>query len=119
MATHLPVIGGHAEGFGKTYRTDAWWQGPLVTFTVFTLFIVYTTWAALQGNHYYTDPYLSPYYSPTLFNDPTIVGASPTSWFGDFPGWLPHWIPGVLSPAIYILIFPAGFRFTCYYYRKA
>jgi hypothetical protein len=25
----------------------------------------------------------------------------------------------VLSPAIYILIFPAGFRFTCYYYRKA
>ena len=28
MATHLPVIGGHAEGFGKTYRTDDWWGGP-------------------------------------------------------------------------------------------
>ena len=119
MATHLPVIGGHAEGFGKTVRTDGWWQGPALTFVVFSTFVVYTTWAALQGNHYYADPYLSPFYSPTLFNDPTVAGASPTSWFGGFPGWVPHWVPGALSPAIYILIFPGAFRFTCYYYRKA
>src|SRR5258706_3769293 len=119
MARHLPVIGGHAEGFAKTHRSDGWWQGPLVTFVVFSTFIVYTTWAALQGTHYFHAPYLSPFYSPTLFNDPTVAGASPSSWFGDFPSWIPHWVPGALSPAIYVLIFPGAFRFTCYYYRKA
>ena len=119
MATHLPVIGGHAEGFGKTYRTDGWWQGPALTLFVFSTFVVYTTWAALQGNHYYVEPYLSPFYSPVLFNDPTVVGAAPHSWFGGFPSFIPRWIPGALSPAIYILVFPGSFRFTCYYYRKA
>jgi len=121
MATHLPVIGGHAEGFGKTYRTDSWWQGPMLTFVVFSTFIVYTTWAALQGNHYYSDPYLSPFYSPTLFEEPGAMlhGGIPAwhSWFGDWPKWLPSFVPA--SPAVLILIFPGAFRFTCYYYRKA
>lgn len=122
MATHLPVIGGHAEGFGKTFRKDGWWRGPLVTFVVFSTFVVYTTWSALQGNHYYVEPYLSPFYSPVLFTTPEtmgIAGAAPEShaWFGYFPSWWPAMIP--LSPAILILVFPGGFRFTCYYYRKA
>jgi hypothetical protein len=118
MATHLPVIGGHAEGFGKTFRTDNWWGGPLVTFLVFTTFVVYTTWAALQGNHYYYDPYLSPFYSPVLFDRPVLGGVPPGhAWFGSFPAWWPSWLPA--SPAILILVFPGGFRFTCYYYRKA
>jgi hypothetical protein len=119
MATHLRVVGGHAEGFGKTYRTDAWWRGPAVTFFVFSTFVVYTTWAALQGTYYYADPYLSPFYSPVLFFDPHAAGAAHSSWFGEVPSALPRWIPGVMSPAIYILIFPGAFRFTCYYYRKA
>ena len=119
MATHLPVIGGHAEGFGKTVRTDGWWQGPAITFAVFSTFIVYTTWAALQGNHYYASPYLSPFYSPVLFFDPNAIGGVSSSWFGTIPTFLPKWIPGVMSPAIYILIFPGAFCFTCYYYRKA
>ena len=122
MATHLPVIGGHAEGFGKTFRKDNWWRGPLVTLIVFTSFVVYTTWAALQGNHYYVEPYLSPFYSPVLFTTPealNVPGAAPVSyaWFGSYPDWWPAFIP--LSPAILILVFPGGFRFTCYYYRKA
>jgi hypothetical protein len=121
MATHLPVIGGHAEGFGKTHRTDGWWRGPAITFFVFSLFIVYTTWAALQGSYYYSDPYLSPFYSPVLFSEPNAMlhgGAPPfTAWFGDWPSWMPHFIP--VSPAVLILVFPGGFRFTCYYYRKA
>jgi hypothetical protein len=118
MATHLPVIGGHVGGFGKTARTDGWWQGPAITFFVFSLFIVYTTWAALQGNYYYADPYLSPFYSPVLFSAPA-AGAAPAAmaWFGSWPTWWPHFIP--VSPAILILIFPGSFRFTCYYYRKA
>ncbi|NVB77242.1 MAG: succinate dehydrogenase [Kofleriaceae bacterium] len=119
MATHLRVVGGHTEGFGKTYRTDAWWRGPALTFFVFSTFVVYTTWAALQGKYYYADPYLSPFYSPVLFLDPHAAGAAHSSWFGEVPSALPRWIPGVMSPAIYILIFPGSFRFTCYYYRKA
>ena len=122
MATHLPVIGGHAEGFGKTHRTDDWKGGPAITLVVFLTFIVYTTWAALQGNHYYYAPYLSPFYSPVLFTNANIahvVGAAPEhmAWFGTWPAWWPGFIP--ISPAILILVFPGSFRFTCYYYRKA
>jgi hypothetical protein len=118
MATHLPVIGGHVEGFGKTARTDGWWQGPTLTFIVFSTFVVYTTWAALQGNYYYEAPYLSPFYSPVLFTAPAAGGAPlDMAWFGSWPSWWPHMIP--VSPAILILMFPGGFRFTCYYYRKA
>jgi hypothetical protein len=122
MATHLPVIGGHEAGFCKTKRSDNWWAGPGITFFVFSLFVVYTTWAAFQGNHYFVDPYLSPFYSPVLFTTPEsmhIAGAAPVahSWFGYFPSWWPGFIP--LSPALLILVFPGSFRFTCYYYRKA
>jgi len=121
MATHLPVIGGHVGGFGKTARTDGWWEGPAITFAVFSLFIVYTTWAALQGDHYYADPYLSPFYSPVLFSNagPGVLGAAPDAmaWFGHWPHSWPRFIP--VSPAILILVFPGSFRFTCYYYRKA
>jgi hypothetical protein len=121
MATHLPVIGGHAEGFGKTTRTDDWRSGPAITFLVFMTFVVYTTWAALQGNHYFFDPYLSPFYSPVLFTtrEGMIAGSAPVidAWFGYFPSWWPGFIP--LSPAVLILVFPGSFRFTCYYYRKA
>src|SRR5687767_5082502 len=55
MAKHLPVVGGHEEGFCKTKRTDNWWAGPGITLFVFSAFVVYTTWAALQGNHYFVD----------------------------------------------------------------
>jgi hypothetical protein len=119
MATHLPVIGGHEEGFCKTKRTDNWWAGPGITFFVFSAFVVYTTWALWQAKHYYADPYLSPYYSPVLFTDPTAAGSMPVShaWFGAWPSWWPDFIPK--SPAMWILIFPLSFRMTCYYYRKA
>lgn len=119
MATHLPVIGGHEDGFCKTKRTDNWWAGPGITFFVFSAFVVYTTWALWQAKHYYADPYLSPYYSPVLFTDPTAAGAAPVShaWFGSWPTWWPDFVPK--SPAMFILIFPLSFRMTCYYYRKA
>jgi len=120
MATHLPVIGGHAEGFASTTRTDDWRTGPAITFIVFTAFVAYTTWAALQGNHFYVDPYLSPYYAPVLFADPTVAGGVPVShaWFGAVPSWWPSKLIA-FSPAMLILLFPGSFRLTCYYYRKA
>ena len=97
--------------FLETMRTDAWWASPLAIFLLFSGFIVYSTWAAFQGNHYTFGPYLSPFYSPELFGD------SPHAVFGPKPGWWPGFLP--FSPAILILWAPGGFRFTCYYYRGA
>lgn len=97
--------------FGATMRRDSWWLQPAAVFLGLSAFIVYSTWAALQGTHYHTGPYLSPFYSPELFGD------SPHSWFGPQPGWWPAWLP--FSPALLILWAPGLFRFTCYYYRGA
>ncbi len=105
--TALPV----KRSFGETMRQDAWWIQPLVVFLVFSAFIVYSTWAAFQGEHYAHGPYLSPMYSPELFGD------SAHSWFGPRPAWWPGWLP--FSPAFLILWAPGGFRLTCYYYRGA
>ncbi len=104
----LPLARRH---FGETQRTDTWWLQPVIVFVVFGAFVVYSTWAALQGTHYTYGSYLSPFYSPELF------GSSPHAWFGPRPGWWPSWL--VFSPAILILWAPGGFRFTCYYYRGA
>jgi hypothetical protein len=97
--------------FGETMRTDAWWLQPVAIFVCLTLFIIYATWAALQGTHYTYGPYISPFYSPELFGD------SPHALFGPKPGWWPAILP--FSPALLILWAPGGFRFTCYYYRGA
>lgn len=101
--------------FGQTARRDAWWAMPLLTFVVFTSFVVYVTWALLQGENYWSGNYLSPLYSPELF------GLSPHAVFGAPPAWLTGLFPPFLrySPAMLILIFPLAFRMTCYYYRGA
>jgi hypothetical protein len=97
--------------FLQTMRRDAWWLQPLAVLLGFGAFIVYSTWAAFQGEHYTFGPYLSPFYSPELF------GSSPHAWFGPRPAAWPGWLP--FSPALLILWAPGGFRFTCYYYRGA
>lgn len=117
MAPHQSAVGGHVEGFGATERKDAWWVEPSVTVVVFLTFVVYTTWAALQGTHYHWGPYLSPFYSPLLFAAPGDDAGLHHAWFGAWPSWWPPFVPA--SPAVLILVFPGSFRFTCYYYRKA
>jgi hypothetical protein len=72
-----------------------WWVQPAATVVVFTAFIIYGIWAALQGHGYFA-PYLSPFYSPPI----TVKG-----------------IP--ISGAFWVVWAPFGFRATCYYYRKA
>jgi hypothetical protein len=97
--------------FMETRRRDTWWGFQALTFVVFTSFIVYATWAAFQNDKYTYGPYLSPFYSPEIF------GSSPHAILGPMPKWWPAVIP--FSPALLILPFPGGFRFTCYYYRGA
>jgi hypothetical protein len=84
------------QGLGATLRRDAWWIQPVLTALVLGSFGIYATWAAWVNRYYEWGPYLSPFYSPLI----------KTSWWP-------------LSPAFLILIFPGGFRATCYYYRKA
>jgi len=118
------------RAFGETIRPDVWWLQPLVVFLGFSAFIIYSTWAAFQGvgdlretvrtghnvcSYWYGGggaDYLSPFYSPEIWGTSghAIFGAALPSWW---PGWAPF------SPAFLILRIPAGFRFTCYYYRGA
>ena len=100
-ATHRGA--GAAQKFGESERSDAWWFKPLLQALGLVLLIGYANYAAILGaaHYHYVENgrhYLSPFYSPYLH-----------------PSWLPAW----LSPALLILIFPLGFRTTCYYYRKA
>ena len=110
------ISAAHAHGFAATQRLDRWWIQPLFTVLALSAFVVYSTWAAFQGVHYSFGPYLSPFYSPELFH-PAGLEHAPHAWFGELPAAWPSWLP--YSPALLILWAPGGFRFTCYYYRKA
>ena len=99
------------RSFGETMRADVWWTQPLLVFIGLSIFIVYSTWAAFQGQNYFFGNYISPFYSPE------ILGDSPHSWFGPKPSWWPAWL--IFSPALLVLWAPGGFRVTCYYYRGA
>jgi hypothetical protein len=92
----------------RTLRQDRWWLYPATTFTVFFAFVVYSTIRAFMDKYYFAEPYLSPFYSPCLGD--CVKGSSD---FGQPFDWFP------LSAALIVLIFPLGFRLTCYYYRKA
>jgi hypothetical protein len=100
---------GRAEISERTLRQDSYWVPPLVTFVVFSAFVVYASWRAFSGENYYASPYLSPFYSPCM-------GAQCVEGSADFGRPFSFW---PYSPALIILIIPLGFRMTCYYYRKA
>ena len=109
------VLGGARGGpEDTTLREDRWWLQPLVIVSVLSAFVIYSTWAAFQNKNYYVGASLhrdliSPFYSPCIGG---LVRARRVA-------------PGLasagsdLSPALLILIFPLGFRLTCYYYRRS
>lgn len=78
-----------------------WWVGPITVTVVLTGFAIYSLVVVFllplgaypRGESTYL---LTPFYSPQV--------GSPVGW---------------LSPAIFVLWIPLGFRVTCYYYRKA
>ena len=109
------VLGGVRGGPARvaTLRKDRWWVQPVTTVTVLTAFVAYATWAAFINKDYYVGAashrdLISPFYSPCLTGS-CVPGSHP----GSVLSW---W---TISPALLILIFPLGFRLTCYYYRKA
>lgn len=124
------------RSLAETSRQDRWWVQPLAVFLGLTAFLVYANWAAFQASNFFASAahptvslfggaksvahYLSPMYSPVLYDIPGMPSGH--AWFGEAPSWLVSlwdFIPGSYSPAFLILIFPAGFRLTCYYYRGA
>ncbi len=114
-ATATPVeIGVRGGPDVPTLRRDSWRVQPIVTATILIAFVTYSTWAAFVNKNYFAGPtihrtLLSPFYSPCLTSN-----CLP----GSHPGSTIPW-PAALSPALLILIFPLGFRLTCYYYRRA
>jgi hypothetical protein len=120
---------GQEKQFGATARRDLWWLGPLLTFLGLLAFVVYANYvvffvpgdfeirqdrtAFFKPDNHAVAPYLAPFSSPLIYDE-----QSHHAWIhAPHPGWWPTWAP--FSSAMLILIFPAMFRFTCYYYRKA
>ena len=108
------VLGGTRGGpETPTLRQDRWWVQPVTIVSILTAFIIYSTWAAFQNRYYFVGAsmhrdLISPFYSPCI-GGVCVPGAK--------AGFTLNWFR--LSPALLILIFPLGFRVTCYYYRRS
>jgi hypothetical protein len=98
-----------------TQRTDNWQLEPLLTILGLGLFVLYSIFRGLE-NAYFEIPntqIISPFYSPYLPHLFQNLGlhVPVLEKTGGF-GW-------IISPALFILWIPAGFRTTCYFYRRA
>ena len=115
----------HPTTFLGTQRRDLWWIEPAIYIAILGGFLVYSMWrmfesANVDTRYFVADNgeyhYLSPFGTPDL--TPFVPG-----FLKDLVAMLP--VIGGLgvamlnNPAFLILPAPAGFRFTCYYYRKA
>jgi len=112
----VPVTIGPARGGPdvRTLRRDPWWRYPAATVAFLTVILVYLVWAVFQNAYYYVGAsmhrdLISPFYSPC------ITGSCVPGAHGTF--LVLHW--WMITPAILASVVPGGFRFTCYYYRKA
>ncbi len=82
-----------SERVFATSRQDAWWAETIVSAAVFILAIIYSLIRAIEGKFFEWGPYISPIYSIPF----------DTAW---------------ISPAIFTLWVPAGYRITCYFCRR-
>lgn len=94
-----------------TDRADRWWVQPLLIALALGAFGVWGFVRAFEANYIsglealhhgarVGPHYLSPFYSPPIHE-----------WFGGIRRF-------AISPALFVLIFPLSFRFTCYYCRR-
>ena len=98
LRTPRKPAGTAPAGIGVTRRIDRWWVAPTVQGTLFTVCAVYLFVSGIlltpiANTPYEADGYLSPLFSPLIR-----------------PDGLPTWI----SPGLFILWVPLGFRATCY-----
>lgn len=100
------------RGLTATARLDAWWLQPVIVVVVLTGFVVYATFRVFENQLYVADN--GSYHYATPFGNPDLTFLVPTALSS-----IPYVGPFLLYPAVLILPFVAGFRFTCYYYRKA
>jgi hypothetical protein len=112
MSTGVDTPGRAAVG-QKTLRQDRWWLAPLRIGVILGFFIVYATIRIFMNEYYWAaeEHYLTPIYSPCLSAE-CVPGSS---HFGQPLPAFPVFIP----IAIITFVILAGFRGTCYYYRKA
>src|ERR1044072_1803208 len=104
---------GRARIAEQTLRTDKWRRSPLIRGSVLVFFIVYATVRIFMNRWYWSgeNHYLTPIYSPCV-NSTCVEGSSHLGhWFGAWPVFIPI--------ALITFVVLAGFRGTCYYYRKA
>ncbi|GAC1328296.1 MAG: hypothetical protein NVSMB17_03540 [Candidatus Dormibacteria bacterium] len=85
-------------------KTDSanlpWWGYSAFFMGIQTVFGIYVAAVVLLDfRHNFSDPYLSPFFSP-LLPAPSIAGF-------------------LISPGLFIVWSPLAFRASCYYYRKA
>jgi hypothetical protein len=104
---------GRASISARTLRTDRWWQAPVTTAVLLSVWVVYALVRTVAQRAYFVPQYH--YLSP--FSSPCVTASCPSgardfgTWFGHFPPFVPL--------AIIVLPFLLGFRLTCYYYRRA
>lgn len=113
MSSTLTGEGRRAKISARTLRTDRWWLFPLSNAVALGIFLLYAAIRLFWDKSYFVEEfdYVAPFYSPCLSTD-----CPPgTALFGQPIGSLPAW----MSPAMFILLLPGGFRATCYYYRKS
>jgi hypothetical protein len=90
-----------------TLRKDPWWAYPLSILAFLGIALLYSTWAGLQTHGYFSEPYISPLFSPCLAANCEHV---------TFRLLGPWW---TITPFLLVGWLPIMFRMTCYYYRKA
>ena len=105
MAAHVSPVAGVAESahgvglWAGLRRATPWWAQPLAIVVALGAFTGYSLWTSFFGpgpNHISEHAnYLSPFFSPLI------------------------WKTGPVTPALWVLWAPLGFRATCYYYRKS
>jgi hypothetical protein len=103
---------GRAKIDAKTLRTDRWWQAPLITFVLLSIWVLYAIVRTSSQRAFFVGKYhyLSPFTSPCVTTNCPSEARDFGTWFGHFPPFIPL--------AIIVLPFLLGFRLTCYYYRR-